>query len=94
MKCRGAEYIFSKEVESAEEPSNIKIKIIENELKTICLNLPIECKGSNIFIVQDIQRIDVLKILVFGGNNSRYAHEAFLFDIWVPNSYPNDPIKI
>ncbi len=35
-----------------------------------------------------------MKALIFGSDNTPYAHGAFIFDIYFPDEYPNVPPKV
>ena len=55
--------------------------------------LPVSAENS-IFLVVDYQRADVMKAIIFGAEGTAYAHGAFLYDIFFPDSYPADPPKV
>ena len=49
---------------------------------------------NSIFIAVDTKRADYWKAVVFGAEGTPYAHGAFQYDIFFPDSYPNDPPKV
>jgi len=46
---------------------------------------------DGIFIRAYEHRIDLLKILIIGPNNTPYHNCVFLFDMYLPSEYPHDP---
>ena len=49
---------------------------------------------NSIFIAVDTKRADYWKAVIFGAEGTPYAHGAFQYDIFFPDSYPNDPPKV
>jgi ubiquitin-protein ligase len=47
--------------------------------------------GSSIFVRCDEERIDVLKALIVGPDDTPYSGGLFVFDIFFPSDYPNVP---
>ena len=54
------------------------------------MNLPTEHTNA-ICVRADSQRIDVMRVIIFGAQGTPYAHGAFLYDLYFPNTYPKDP---
>ena len=52
--------------------------------------LPVHAAGA-IFVRNDESRIDVLKALISGPADTPYALGLFLFDIFMPPTYPQEP---
>lgn len=47
-----------------------------------------------IYLCFDSQRYDIIKALIFGSENTPYADGAFVFDIYLDNTYPQKPPKV
>lgn len=60
------------------------------EINMLRKNLPFDLTHS-IFLAIDKNRIDIIKVLIFGAENTPYAHGAFTFDIFIPDTYPTKP---
>lgn len=70
-----------------------KIKRLTAEMKQIANFLPIYYSNS-IFVRYDDSRMDVMKALIIGAEDTPYANGAFLFDIYFENTYPTTPPKV
>lgn len=55
--------------------------------------LPITVQSA-IFVRYDESRMDVMKSLIFGAEDTPYAHGAFVYDMFYPDTYPNEPPKV
>ncbi|CAK65149.1 unnamed protein product (macronuclear) [Paramecium tetraurelia] len=73
--------------------SEYKIQKFLNQISTIEQNIPIQATNS-IFIRHDNARMDCMRIVIFGGSGTPYAHGAFLYDLYFGNDYPVRPPKI
>ena len=49
---------------------------------------------DDIYVRIDESRMDVLRFLVVGGAGTPYHNGAFLFDVFIPDSYPQAPPKL
>jgi ubiquitin-protein ligase len=56
-------------------------------------NLPIYPTNA-VFVVHDTQRIDVMKSIIIGSEDTPYAHGVYLFDIFFDDNYPIYPPKV
>jgi baculoviral IAP repeat-containing protein 6 len=65
---------------------------IAKELASISSSLPLTL-SSSIFVVMDEARVDVLKVLITGPEDTPYQNGLFEFDIFFPPNYPNVPPK-
>ena len=63
---------------------------ILKEIGDLSTSLPVS-ETNSIFVRYDKQCMDVMKALIFGSRDTPYAHGAFLYDIYIPHSYPNGP---
>lgn len=61
-----------------------------NEIKAFTHGLPCHA-SSSIFVVMDETRMDLIKTLISGPEDSPYEHGLYLFDILCPESYPEAP---
>ncbi|KAL4427388.1 hypothetical protein ABPG74_009660 [Tetrahymena malaccensis] len=73
--------------------THVKAQRLKNELKQLAKSLPIQSSNS-IFLVYDEQRLDVMRALIFGSEDTPYAHGAYFFDIFIPDDYPQNPPKV
>uniref|UniRef100_A0AC34QZQ9 UBC core domain-containing protein n=1 Tax=Panagrolaimus sp. JU765 TaxID=591449 RepID=A0AC34QZQ9_9BILA len=65
---------------------------IAKELATMTSALPLEY-GSSIFVCTDESRVDLMKVLITGPEDTPYANGLFEFDVFFPANYPNVPPK-
>jgi ubiquitin-protein ligase len=63
------------------------------ELSDCQKNLPVAHTNA-IFLRYDTERLDVMKVLVFGASGTPYAHGAFIFDVFFGDDYPAHPPKV
>lgn len=70
--------------------SQTKSQRIIKELGDLTSSLPVSDTNS-IFVRYDKTRMDVMKALICGSRDTPYAHGAFVFDLFVPDNYPNSP---
>jgi len=70
--------------------STKSIKRVASEISSLSSNLPIsEC--STVFIKIDDTCMNCMKALIIGPEDTPYDCGAFIFDIYLPPSYPNEP---
>lgn len=62
------------------------------ELTTYKTSLPIEY-GSSIFVRAVENRLDLLRVLITGPEDTPYANGCFIFDVWLCD-YPKQPPKV
>ena len=63
---------------------------LTKEIKVLSQNLPCETTGA-IFVVMDSERIDLMKALISGAEDTPYAHGLYEFHIACPADYPKKP---
>ncbi|KAJ1413052.1 ubiquitin-conjugating enzyme/RWD-like protein [Ochromonadaceae sp. CCMP2298] len=65
---------------------------IASEVATLSKSLPVNL-ASSIFVRVDEARMDVIKALVIGPEETPYANGCFEFDFLLPPNYPQAPPK-
>lgn len=66
---------------------------ITKELSTYQNSLPLN-ESSSIFVRYDENNIQLLQVLIIGPQGTPYENGCFIFDIYIPNSYPDVPPKV
>lgn len=74
-------------------PSVVKSKRINTEIKMLSKNLPLNYTNS-IFLKYDESRMDLMKSLIIGSDDTPYANGVFLYDIFLDDTYPSSPPKM
>ncbi len=74
------------------QSNKLNMRTLFQELSTFKSSLPLEY-GSSIFVRAVEGRLDLLRALIIGPEDTPYANGCFLFDIWL-DDYPNKPPKI
>eukprot|EP00359_Climacostomum_virens_P001060 CAMPEP_0204898908 /NCGR_PEP_ID=MMETSP1397-20131031/1550_1 /ASSEMBLY_ACC=CAM_ASM_000891 /TAXON_ID=49980 /ORGANISM="Climacostomum Climacostomum virens, Strain Stock W-24" /LENGTH=423 /DNA_ID=CAMNT_0052066799 /DNA_START=148 /DNA_END=1419 /DNA_ORIENTATION=- len=72
------------------EQLQAKARRFNNEIKAFTHGLPCHA-SSSIFVVMDDNRMDLMKALISGPEDSPYEHGLYLFDILCPETYPEAP---
>ena len=55
--------------------------------------MPIEHSNS-IFVRVDPDRVDVIKVMIFGSKGTPYSAGGYVFDVFCDNNYPKEPPKV
>jgi ubiquitin-protein ligase len=76
--------------ESATSFNKEKMQRLAQESAMLMESLPIS-RASSVFVRTDDERIDVMKALITGPQGTPYSQGCFVFDIFFPGTYPNDP---
>lgn len=63
---------------------------LNKEIKALTRSLPCEPNGS-IFLAINSSNMSIMNVLISGTDDSPYEHGLFLFDIKLPEDYPNNP---
>eukprot|EP00271_Cylindrocystis_brebissonii_P021302 TRINITY_DN751_c0_g1_i1.p1 TRINITY_DN751_c0_g1~~TRINITY_DN751_c0_g1_i1.p1 ORF type:complete len:665 (-),score=110.04 TRINITY_DN751_c0_g1_i1:225-2219(-) len=63
---------------------------VAREIAALNENLPLSWEAS-IFVRVDEERPDFVKALIIGPQGTPYADGCFLFDIWLPDDFPEAP---
>jgi ubiquitin-protein ligase len=75
------------------EELQAKARRFNNEMKAFTHGLP--CHASSaIYVVMEETRMDLMKALISGPEDSPYAHGLYLFDIACPENYPDSPPSV
>lgn len=69
------------------------IKRICQELLSLSKNLPLHPDGS-IFLRYDSERVDLMRAMITGPKGTPYEHGCFIFDIYIPASFPSAPPQV
>jgi ubiquitin-protein ligase len=67
-----------------------RLRRITEELGALSTSLPLS-SDSSILLAVDAQRMDVLRALLLPHPDTPYGGGAFLFDIYLPDNYPDKP---
>lgn len=74
---------------SSKQSPNLNIRKIFQELSALRTSLPVEY-GSSVFVRVMEERLDLLRVVVVGPEDTPYANGCFLFDVQL-RDYPNQP---
>ncbi|KAF1748227.1 hypothetical protein GCK72_024694 [Caenorhabditis remanei] len=88
-------YVFKKEAKNINPFSphlRDRTKRIAKELASIANALPLNASNS-IYVCYDEGRVDIIKVLISGPDDTPYANGLFEFDIFFPTGYPFSPPK-
>ena len=86
---------FKKDLKNINPVSNSnreRSRRVAKELATLSSSLPLTY-GSSIFVCMDESRVDLMKVLITGPDDTPYANGIFEFDVFFPSNYPNVPPK-
>ena len=77
-------------LESIGSEGNVNTNRLSKEVKVLSQHLPCETTGA-IFVVMDSERMDLLKVLISGTEDTPYTHGLYEFHIACPSEYPKKP---
>lgn len=66
---------------------------LSKEIKVLSQHLPCEATGA-IFVVMDSERMDLMKALISGSEDTPYSHGLYEFHIACPPEYPKKPPSV
>jgi len=66
------------------------LKRLSVEIPSLSTSLPLSFE-SGVYIRTDENRLDVLKVMIIGSEGTPYWNGCFVFDVFVPVTYPNTP---
>jgi len=72
------------------DPRSQRAKALMKEMKQWSEHLPIHPNAA-IFVRQDEERMDMVRAMITGPDDTPYSRGCFVFDIYFPPSYPNIP---
>ncbi|CAG0913396.1 unnamed protein product [Notodromas monacha] len=70
-----------------------RLKRLAQEMVSLSSALPLSY-SSSVFVRTDSDRLDVMKVLITGPDDTPYANGIFEFDVFFPMDYPNSPMKV
>ena len=91
--CKITSHFYSNVYSKNTSPNLTKIKRLTNEMKQMSNFLPIYYSNA-IFVRYDESKMDVMKAMIMGAEETSYSHGAFLFDIYFEDTYPTTPPKV
>ncbi|KAK9821525.1 hypothetical protein WJX74_007107 [Apatococcus lobatus] len=96
-KLVGGDYYFDRDCSKTGGGGEImkkRLRRLTQEMSTLSTSLPLSL-CSSVLIAHDESRLDVYKALIFGPDpDTPYANGCFIFDIYLPPSYPSVPPKV
>ncbi|KAL4237916.1 Baculoviral IAP repeat-containing protein 6 [Mactra antiquata] len=82
---------YEKSVKAAGDVKNpTRIRRLAQEAVTLSTSLPLSV-SSCVFVRCDEERLDIMKVLITGPEDTPYANGCFEFDVYFPQDYPNAP---
>ncbi|XP_065681736.1 uncharacterized protein LOC100214758 isoform X1 [Hydra vulgaris] len=66
---------------------------LAQEVATLSTSLPLSY-SSTVFLRCDNERLDVMKVLITGPEDTPYENGCFEFDIYFPAEYPSSPMSV
>jgi ubiquitin-protein ligase len=78
---------YHSEIMSSGAPSQGKIVRLASEQGSLVTSLPLNV-SSSVWVVVDENRIDVMRVLISGPEDTPYDAGCFLFDVFFPDTYP------
>ncbi|XP_053375851.1 baculoviral IAP repeat-containing protein 6-like isoform X2 [Mercenaria mercenaria] len=82
---------YENSVKAAGEINNpTRIRRLAQEAVTLSTSLPLSV-SSSVFVRCDEERLDIMKVLITGPEDTPYANGCFEFDVYFPQDYPNAP---
>lgn len=70
-----------------------RMKRLAQEAVTLSSSLPLSY-SSSVFVRTDVDRLDIMKVLITGPEDTPYANGCFEFDVYFPVDYPTSPLHI
>jgi ubiquitin-protein ligase len=70
-----------------------RAKRLAQETVTLSNSLPLSY-SSSVFVRCDEERLDIMKVLITGPQDTPYANGCFEFDVFFPSDYPDSPPMI
>ena len=67
-----------------------RIRRLAQEAVTLSTSLPLSV-SSSVFVRCDEERLDIMKVLITGPEDTPYANGCYEFDVYFPQDYPNAP---
>ena len=83
-------HIYAKHAAETSTSSGKRTERLAQELGSLSSSLPLSL-SSTVLVKCDRQRLDYLKVLIIGPDNTPYSCGCFEFDVHFPASYPEAP---
>lgn len=77
---------------SSKQSPKLNMRKLFSELSALRTSLPVEY-GSSVFVRAMEDRLDLLRVLIMGPDDTPYANGCFLFDVQL-HDYPNRPPRV
>jgi hypothetical protein len=81
------------QAETSSSSSKNRIRKVMKSVAMLENNLPINWETS-VHVAIDEDRQDVMRVLVLPNQDTPYANGAFIFDMWLPDRFPEVPPKV
>ena len=81
---------YNNNIVSSQSSAKEKMQRLAKECGAFDSSLPVS-RGSSIFVRTDEERMDVMKAVITGPKGTPYGSGCFVFDIFFPATYPQDP---
>lgn len=82
--------LAEKAQQQALEPRSPRVRAILRDMKQLQDSLPVHPDAA-IFIRQDEDHLDLVRVLITGPTGTPYSRGCFVFDVYFPASYPTIP---
>ncbi|KAF2681306.1 UBC-like protein [Lentithecium fluviatile CBS 122367] len=82
-------YYYSKDAESLRHSPPGRIKRLITEITSLKTGL-----SKGIFVKHASSRLDIMKIVIVGPEDTPYENGLHEFDLFCPRNYPNEPPKV
>ena len=66
---------------------------LAQEISTLATSLPLST-SSSVFVRVDEDRLDVMKVLITGPEDTPYGNGCFIFDVYFTSDYPGSPMLL
>ncbi|XP_047144989.1 baculoviral IAP repeat-containing protein 6 isoform X2 [Hydra vulgaris] len=91
-------FYYESTVRSAASTNNdtsnsLRARRLAQEFATLSTSLPLSY-SSTLFLRCDSERLDVIKVLITGPEDTPYENGCFEFDVYFPAEYPTSPMSI
>lgn len=70
-----------------------RMRRLATEIANLSSSLPLS-SSSSIFVRYDVDRPDIMKVLITGPADTPYSGGCFEFDVYFPSNYPMLPMKV
>jgi ubiquitin-protein ligase len=89
----GSKFYFMKEYEANKGKKITYNKRMIQELGILRKSIPVEY-GASVYVAMDPENISVLRVMITGPHDTPYDSGCFLFDVFMPETFPNTSPKV